>query len=94
MIKGVSETIKNEVKELKRGFLGMLLDTLGTSLLENPLTGKDTIRAGEGTIRAGQGFKSRYIILQILKRKSIMRMNLHLMMFIQEIFYLKKMGHM
>ena len=71
----------------------MLLDTLGTSLLENPFTGKDTIRAGEGTIRAGQGFKSRYIILQILKRKSIIRMNLHLKMFIQEIFYLKKMGH-
>ena len=28
MTKGVSETIKNEAKEQKRGFLDMLLDTL------------------------------------------------------------------
>ena len=28
LIKGVSENIKNEAKEQKRGFLGMLLDTL------------------------------------------------------------------
>ena len=34
----------------------MLLGTLGTSLLGSPLTGEDTIRAGEGTIRAGQNF--------------------------------------
>ena len=41
LIKGVSETIKNEEKEQKRGFLG------GASLLGNLLTGKGTIRAGE-----------------------------------------------
>ena len=35
LLKGVSETIKNETKEQKRGFLSMLLDTLGASLLEN-----------------------------------------------------------
>ena len=34
----------------------MLLDTLGASLLGILLTGKDTIRAGEGTIRAGENF--------------------------------------
>ena len=34
----------------------MLLNTLGASLLRNLLTGKDTIRAGEGTVRAGQDF--------------------------------------
>ena len=34
----------------------MLLSTLGASLLRNLLTGKDTIRAGEGTVRAGQDF--------------------------------------
>ena len=28
LIKGVNETIKNEVKEQKRGFIGMLLGTL------------------------------------------------------------------
>ena len=55
-IKGVSKTIKNEAKEQKRGFLGMLLVTLGDILLGNLLTAKGTIRAGEGTIRAGQDF--------------------------------------
>ena len=33
--KGVSETIKNEAKEQKGGFLNMLLGTLGASLLSN-----------------------------------------------------------
>ena len=51
--KRISETIKNEAKEQKGGFVGMLLDTLGTSLLGNLLTSKRKIRAGEGTIRAG-----------------------------------------
>ena len=46
-IKGVSETIKNEAKEQKGGFLGMLLGTLGASLLGNLLTGKGIIRADE-----------------------------------------------
>ena len=40
LIKGVSETIKNEAKEQKRGFIGMLLETLGASLLGNLLTEK------------------------------------------------------
>ena len=56
LIKCVSETIKNEAKEQKRGFLGMLLGTLGASLLGNLLTSKDTIRVGEGRIRAGEKF--------------------------------------
>ena len=58
LIKGVSETIKNEVKEQKGGFLGILLGTLEASLLGNLLTsqGEGTIRAGEGTIRSGQDF--------------------------------------
>ena len=50
LIKGVSETIQNEAKELKRRFLGMLLSTLGASLLVNLLTGKGTVRACEGAI--------------------------------------------
>ena len=33
-----------------------VLGTLVASLLENLLTGKGTIRAGEGAIRAGQDF--------------------------------------
>ena len=65
LIKDVSETMKNEAKEQKGGFLGILLGTLGASLLRNLLTRKGTIGAGEeaistsqgqGTIRAGQGF--------------------------------------
>ena len=54
LLKGVTKTIKNEIKEQKGGFLSMLLDTLGASLLGNLLTGKGTVRAGKGTIRAGE----------------------------------------
>ena len=56
LIKGVSETIKNETKEKKGAFPGMLLGTLGASLLGNLLTEKGAIRAGEGKVRAGQNF--------------------------------------
>ena len=56
LIKDVNKTIKNEAKKQKSGFPSMLLGTLSASLLGNLLTGKDTIRAGEGTIRAGQDF--------------------------------------
>ena len=34
----------------------MLFGTLGASLLGNLLTGKGTIRAGEGTIRVEESF--------------------------------------
>ena len=60
LVKGVSETIKNETKQ-KGGFLSMLLGTLAASLLGRALTGKGVIRASEGTIRAGEnshGFPS------------------------------------
>ena len=40
LLKGVSETIQNEAKEQKGGFLCMLLGTLGASLLRNMLAGK------------------------------------------------------
>ena len=57
LLKGVSETIKNESKEQRGRFLSMLLGTLGASLLSNMLTGKGVIRAGEGTARVGYGSK-------------------------------------
>ena len=61
LLKGVSETIQNEAKEQRGGFLSMLLGTLGASLLGDILTkklsGKGTIRASEGAIRAGYGSK-------------------------------------
>ena len=61
LLKGVGETIQNEAEEQRRGFLSMLLGTLGASLfvdlLTKKLSGKEAIRAGEGTIRAGYGSK-------------------------------------
>ena len=53
LLKGVSETIQNEAKEQKGGFLSMLLGTLGGSLLGNILARKGINRAGEGIVRAG-----------------------------------------
>ena len=50
LLKGVSETIQNEAKELKGGFLSMLLGTLGANLLGNILAGKEINRAEEGAI--------------------------------------------
>ena len=67
LLKGVTETVQNEVKEQKGGFLSMLLGTLGASLLGNLLTGwginrvgkgRAINRAGEGIVRAGYGSRS------------------------------------
>ena len=46
LLKGVTKTIKNETKEQKGEFLGMLLGTLGANLLENVLAGKGIVRTG------------------------------------------------
>ena len=54
LIKGISETIKNEAKEQKEGFRSMLFGTLAASMLESALTGRGVIRASKGTIRAGE----------------------------------------
>ena len=59
LLKEGTETIKNETKKQKGGFLGMLLGTLGASLLGNMLAGKGIVRAGyenkegKGIVRAG-----------------------------------------
>ena len=37
LIKGITETIKNEAKEQKGGFLGMLLGTLGSIYIRKKL---------------------------------------------------------
>ena len=55
LLKGVTESVQNEVKEQKGGFLSMLLGTLGASLLGNLLTWKGINRAGEGILRPGEG---------------------------------------
>ena len=61
----------------------MLLGTSGISLLGNLLTGKGTIRSGEGIIRADQNFN------KCLNYKNIIKMNLNLMVYIPEIIYLE-----
>ena len=67
LLKGVSETIQNEAKEQRGGFLSMLLGTLGASLLGDLLTknlsGKRKIRACERTIRAD--YESKKPLLKI-----------------------------
>ena len=57
LLKGVTETVQNEVKEQKGGFLSALLGTLGASLLGDLLIGKGIYRAekGKGIVRAGYG---------------------------------------
>ena len=59
LLKGVTETVQNEVKEQKGWFLSVLLGTLGASLLGNILAGKRINRAGKGwgrgMNRAGEG---------------------------------------
>ena len=61
LLKGVTKTIKNEIKEQKGGLLSMLLGSLGASLLGNLLPGKEIVRAGsgnnkgKGVVRAGYG---------------------------------------
>ena len=63
MLKGVTKTIRNEIKEQKRGFLSMLLGTLGASLLGSLISGEEIVRAGSGNkkrkgiLRAGYGNK-------------------------------------
>ena len=68
LLKGFTKTIENETKEQKGRYLGMLLGTLGASLLGNMLTGKGMLRAGygnkyfqskegKGILRAGYGSK-------------------------------------
>ena len=66
LLKEITKTIENETKEQKGGFLGMLLGTLGASLLGNMLTGKGILGAGygnkeaKGILRGGYGSKKMF----------------------------------
>ena len=57
LLKVVTQTVQNEVKGQKGGFLCILLGTLGASVLRNLLTGQGIYRAGKGKgiNRAGEG---------------------------------------
>ena len=43
LMQGFSQTVEYEAKKTKREFLGMIIGTLGASLLENLLAGKPVI---------------------------------------------------
>ena len=55
LLKGVTESVQNEVKEQKGGFLSILLGTRGASLLGNLSIGKGINKNGKGIHRAGEG---------------------------------------
>ena len=59
LLKRATETVRNEVKEQRVGFLSILLGTLGASLLGDLLTGRGIYRAGKGkgviATRQGRG---------------------------------------
>ena len=60
LLNGITETVKDEVKEQNSGFLSILLGTFGDLLIKH-VSGGAVIRAGEGTIRAGEGtIRARY----------------------------------
>ena len=67
LLKGVTETIHNDISEQKGGFLSMFLGTLGASLLSDllikNLSGKGAVRARKGTVRAVEGIKGKAPIL-------------------------------
>ena len=52
LLKELTKTVQNEVKEQKRGFLSALL---GTSLLGDLLIGKGVYRTEKRIVRAGYG---------------------------------------
>ena len=58
LIKSVSKTVENDVKEQKGRFLGMLADILGSGLLENMLSGEGVVR-GDGVIWANEKAKAK-----------------------------------
>ena len=57
LLKGITESVQNEIKEQKGGFLCMSLGTLGASLLGNLLTGKGVFRARKGVNKKGKGIQ-------------------------------------
>ena len=56
-LKRVRETIQNEAKEQKGGFVNVLFGALGAGLLGNILAGEGINRAGEGAIAKRQGLE-------------------------------------
>ena len=57
LLKGITESVQNEIKEQKGGFLSMLLGTLGASLIGNLLTGKGAFHARKRINKKGKGIQ-------------------------------------
>ena len=83
--------LKINQKTKKVDFLSMLLGTLGATLLGNMLVDIGVIRTSEETIRAVQGCYTicNTIFWLILKWIDIIKVNPNLMVFIQEVIYLR-----
>lgn len=62
LIKVVIESIENEAKKQKGGFLSIFLGTLDTSLLGNLLAGKGVMKICEDTIRGGQDLSCQLVL--------------------------------
>ena len=79
LLKGLSETIQNQAKEQKGGFLSMLLGTLGATFLGNMLAGKGINRAGYRIIwadyRSKRSLKNKkkLILLQLLSNLEVQK---------------------
>ena len=84
---------------MKNGFLNILLGTLGASLFGNLLTGKGVMTAAEGTVEKSERWGTKLELVRTFDAASFFNkswntkvlsiMNLSLMVFIQEIIYLK-----
>ena len=61
LIKGISETIKNEAKQQKGGYLGMFLGTLGVSLIGNLLKVKEQKTYKKTKIYMNQKYQNKYL---------------------------------
>ena len=59
LIKGVTQTIKEEIKQQKNGTISMLLNE---NLLGNVVAGKGVTKAGDGVRRAGENFLFYHIL--------------------------------
>ena len=53
LVSGVTKTIKNDIENQSGNGIGMILGTLGASLVGNLLSGRGLYRSGHGITRSG-----------------------------------------
>ena len=81
---------KRNAKEQKVSFFLYVNTTSGASFLGKIVTGNSIIRASKETIRAAENFLCPLLFFLILIYKNIIKMNLGLILFTEEIIYRKK----